>query len=81
MDFLSAPSFFACALVGWYLWRYMRSLGKLPLPPGPRSLPIIGNLFDIPKSTQPWHTYQKWHEQYGAPSRPYDIAGFDRQLD
>ncbi|KAK0477607.1 cytochrome P450 [Armillaria novae-zelandiae] len=34
------------------------------LPPGPRGLPIIGNVFDMPSSKQ-WLTYAEWGRQYG----------------
>jgi len=37
---------------------------KLPLPPGPPGLPIIGNLFEAPKS-YPWLQFDKWKRQYG----------------
>ncbi|KAI1797845.1 CyP450 monooxygenase [Ganoderma leucocontextum] len=36
----------------------------LPLPPGPKRLPILGNALDIPLSKQ-WLTFQRWAEQYG----------------
>jgi len=39
--------------------------GRLPLPPGPKGIPIIGNLRDIP-SGQAWITYTQWKEQYGV---------------
>ncbi|KIJ48775.1 hypothetical protein M422DRAFT_87390, partial [Sphaerobolus stellatus SS14] len=34
------------------------------LPPGPRSLPVIGNLLDIPL-TRDYQTYTKWKKKYG----------------
>ena len=36
----------------------------LPYPPGPRPLPLIGNLFDVPKEFS-WLTYARLSEKYG----------------
>lgn len=36
----------------------------LRYPPGPRGLPLLGNLFDIPQRA-PWETYTRWGKQYG----------------
>ncbi|KAK0200101.1 cytochrome P450 [Desarmillaria ectypa] len=34
------------------------------LPPGPRGLPLIGNVFDMP-SDRPWLTFAKWSDIWG----------------
>ena len=39
--------------------------GGLPYPPGPRPLPILGNILDIPKQF-PWLAYAKFSETYGS---------------
>ncbi|KAJ7209147.1 cytochrome P450 [Mycena pura] len=36
---------------------------KLPLPPGPPKLPLVGNLFDVPSTFQ-WQMYARWSKQY-----------------
>ena len=42
---------------------YQRRRG-LPYPPGPPPLPLIGNLFDIPKEFS-WLSYTQLSEKYG----------------
>jgi hypothetical protein len=42
---------------------YQRRRG-LPYPPGPRPLPLIGNLFDIPKEFS-WLSYTQLSKKYG----------------
>jgi hypothetical protein len=37
---------------------------KLPLPPGPRPEPLIGNLQHVP-STASWLQYTTWKKVYG----------------
>ncbi|KAK0434405.1 cytochrome P450 [Desarmillaria tabescens] len=46
----------------WYLFR--RNNRDAPFPPGPRGLPLIGNLLDMP-SEKEWLTFAKWGEKYG----------------
>ncbi|KAF8987177.1 cytochrome P450 [Cyathus striatus] len=38
---------------------------RLPLPPGPRRYPVIGNLLDIPKIFQ-WEAFMKWGKDYSS---------------
>ncbi|KAJ7016901.1 hypothetical protein C8F04DRAFT_490857 [Mycena alexandri] len=43
---------------------------RLPLPPGPPKLPLVGNLFNFPSKFQ-WKQYAKWSKEYSAWSLCY----------
>ncbi|TFK33958.1 cytochrome P450 [Crucibulum laeve] len=43
---------------------FARRSGGLPLPPGPKGHPLIGNLRDLPTSFE-WITYHKWCKDFG----------------
>ncbi|KAH9038276.1 cytochrome P450 [Lactarius hengduanensis] len=38
---------------------------RLPYPPGPKRLPVVGNLLDMP-SQEEWVAYRKWSEKLGV---------------
>jgi hypothetical protein len=44
---------------------------KLPYPPGPKGLPVIGNIRDVPPSHE-WKTYREMSRQFSQ----CDLANF-----
>jgi hypothetical protein len=48
----------------WTIHAHRRH-GGLPYPPGPRPLPILGNLLDVPKVFS-WLAYTRLSKTYGA---------------
>jgi hypothetical protein len=44
--------------------RVYQRRGRLPYPPGPRPLPLVGNLFDIPKELS-WLSYVQLSKKHG----------------
>jgi len=53
--------------VAWAAVRYFRrfSSRSLPLPPGPKRLPLIGNLLHVPRTLE-WETYARWGKEFSA---------------
>ena len=51
---------FVVCLLSYFLARKRRS----PLPPGPKGVPVLGNLLQMPTEYE-WLTFSKWGEIYG----------------
>ncbi|KAH6918177.1 O-methylsterigmatocystin oxidoreductase [Coprinopsis sp. MPI-PUGE-AT-0042] len=43
-----------------------RNPRRLPLPPGPRGIPFLGNVVEF-STGKLWETFQKWSHRYGEP--------------
>ncbi|GJJ12995.1 hypothetical protein Clacol_007244 [Clathrus columnatus] len=54
--------------VGWWILHLIRLRRKNaqmpPLPPGPKPLPVLGNLLDLPVERD-YETYTRWKDVYG----------------
>ncbi|KAJ7251429.1 cytochrome P450, partial [Mycena rebaudengoi] len=51
-----------------------RRSSHLPLPPGPKKLPLFGNLFGLPSEFE-WETYAKWSKEIGSDIIHLSVAG------
>jgi hypothetical protein len=65
LPYIASVSAVALTVVG--LRRFLRigSRQTLLTPPGPKPLPVIGNLLDFPQE-EPWLKYSEWIQEHGT---------------
>ncbi|KAJ7137763.1 cytochrome P450 [Mycena epipterygia] len=70
------PAVWATAGLATVLFLHSKLSGRssLPLPPGPRKLPIVGSLFSLPSGFE-WKTYKEWSRQYNSDIIHFDVVG------
>ncbi|KAJ6588876.1 hypothetical protein B0H19DRAFT_222964 [Mycena capillaripes] len=55
----------SAALIAALAFIYWKRSSGPRLPPGPRPLPLVGNLLSMPSHSQ-WETYSKWSKKYNS---------------
>ena len=59
--------------VGLFAWLLnKKTKQRLPFPPGPKPLPIIGNLLDMPREKE-WLVYEQWAQKHGEKCSAGDV--------
>ena len=69
----------AVLFFGFILFRQLKkgrngNPNGLPLPPGPKGYPLIGNLFDMPVN-KAWIVYDEWRKTYGKEFHHQRLTG------
>jgi hypothetical protein len=71
MDRLSFAIVPLAAGAAYLAWHYLLKKTQPPRPPGPKGLPFVGNVRDIPTEYE-WVAYKKLAEEYGTWRIPID---------
>ncbi|KAF5330223.1 hypothetical protein D9611_010590 [Ephemerocybe angulata] len=64
MPLMTTLGFFCTAYLLSRWQKSKRGVRSLPLPPGPKRLPVLGNLLQLPQ-VQPWEEYNRMSQEFG----------------
>lgn len=62
-DLQAHPLVLFCVLALIFVGRAVQHRVTRKLPPGPRGIPFLGNIFQL--SLRPWEKFEIWKKQYG----------------
>lgn len=54
----------AAAFAFYFIRSRVSNPRNLPLPPGPKGLPFLGAIYDVPQEIA-WKTFREWGKKYG----------------
>ncbi|TFK34339.1 cytochrome P450 [Crucibulum laeve] len=60
------PLLLGVLLIVFYGFSRKRKSSSLPLPPGPKKLPILGNILQMPSSENEWEVYADWAREFNS---------------
>ncbi|KAJ7729931.1 cytochrome P450 [Mycena metata] len=69
-----SPGLALASCVLYFTIRLFCTWRRKPLPPGPRGLPLIGNVFDVPKARE-WLAFAEMGRKYGSDIISLNLAG------
>ena len=60
----AASLLFATSLA--LIWKWKNGRARLPFPPGPKGLPLLGNVLDIPQDVSIWQALTSLAQKFST---------------